>query len=216
MDQALLEARLALESQAPMDNTLKGFLPLVTTVGQLQRLLPKRPEFYAAAIIRLASHGRARLALNLVHEATAHWPGDTTVLSAEIEALIFAAEWQRAATAAQALRSRTDVPATYILWARAASHEWSTSGGIPVLEEARRRFAGDVSVNFSLAEACLKSGDYRRAASVAEELSGTVATLTARIRAHELLARIHQAAGNPNRAAFESARARNLRETLTH
>lgn len=208
--QALLEYRLALEQGASVPHTLKRALPLARDHAEVLSALVDDPQVHAVAVDRLLKARRLDLARKLGERAHGRWPRNEDVGLAYVRMLLAHGKRRAAARAARALAASSEDPRVFRQWARAVAGT-KPGAAIRVLEDARRRFPGDLSFEFDLARAYLREKKVEQAMTVGERIMRGATRTATLARGHALLARIHQAAGRTHRARYEREQARKLR-----
>jgi len=129
----------------------------------------------------------------------------------EGEVLLATSKPDEAAAAARSLATRSPLPRTFHLWARAAAAS-PPGSELPVLQSGQTRFPKEESFAFALSEAFLRGKQLARAREIAESILSQATSPASLASAHDLLARIHQADGRPHRARYEAEQARKIRE----
>lgn len=208
--QALLHARIALESGAPPTTVLSWALPICRSESDLLRLLPGIPEVQQIAIDSLLQSGRVELAWRGVQHARRRSPSDHGLIAAEVRVRRARGDHVRALEMAERLAREHPTEAYYRLWAVAAEQLNGPTAAAKVLEQAVERFSGSLEPAFALALTYVRAKRFARATQVANNALARAEDPAHLARAHSVLSDIYRAAGRVHRADYEAERARRL------
>ena len=200
-EQALNEARLAITSGGDVDQIVRWIVARCETLDELLLALDDSKKTFSKAAMALTGVKRYQLAHELIHEARQRWPNSHGTARAEIYAVAYLGQTDRAYALAMDLVRRDPTLKSYRLLAWAA--RMSKRPALPILQQAAAKFSPDFELELDLGRAYFEAGKLKEAARVIEALVRRERIEADTATARQLLAQIYEADGRDTRADLE-------------